>query len=102
MNLDNLLPLQVPIEYYRTIFENQNLNIKLLDFVDGVVKQFIRDGLTREIIMKKYGHDDLTNFMKTEIETNEKVRNLLDSIINAELADNQNLITDFTNAFAIK
>mgnify|MGYP000942764110 FL=1 len=100
LTLDNLFPLNIPIDYYKAIFDHPDFNVKLLTFVDSVVKLFLRDGLIKEIILKKYGHYDLVNFMKTEVETNERARNLLDDIINDELSDDPSLVQGLVDMFS--
>lgn len=98
-NVDEILPLEVPIKYYKVIFDNEDINIKILSFVDDIVKFFMRDGLIKDIIFKKYGRDDITNFMKSEVETNERVKMRLSDIINDEISDNPNLVSEFSNLY---
>ena len=93
---EGIIPLNVTKETYKVIFDNQATNIKMLEFIDSIVKFFMKDGLIKDIIKKKYGREDLTNFMKSEIETNEIVRTRLDEIIFDFINEDPILIKEFT------
>lgn len=90
-SFDNYAPLNISKDIYSKIFMKQEINEELLKFADGIVKWYMRDNLLREIIREKYGSDDLTNFMKSEVETNQRVIKLLDRIIDTEISDNDTL-----------
>ena len=92
---DGIVPLKVTTEAYKVIFDDQSINILLLGLTDSIVKFFMKDGLIKDIMKKKYGHEDLTNFMKSEIETNEAVRARLDEIIYDSINEEPNLIKEF-------
>lgn len=92
---EGIVPLKVTKEAYKVIFDDHATNINLLELTDSVVKFFMKDGLIKDSIKKKYGREDLTNFMKSEIETNEIVRTRLDEIISDFINEDPGLIKEF-------
>lgn len=90
--IENINPLIVPLDYYTTIIYNGSLNKELLKFVDQVIKRFMKDRSITETIKERYGTLDISNFMKSEIETNETIRQALDEFIVEELVDNTGLL----------
>lgn len=101
-NLANVNPLQVDIKSYTLVFENSITNKEILEFVDEVIKRFMKDKSITQMINSKYGTLDISNFMKSEVETNEYVRRTLDEFITEELAENPQLIVDVKKTFAQK
>jgi len=90
---ENINPLEIEIENYTKIFKNSDVNKEILNFVDGVIKRFMRDKSITEAIKKKYDNLDIANFMKSEVETNETIRTTLDEFIIEELHDNRELLS---------
>jgi hypothetical protein len=93
---EGIAPLKISKEVYKTIFDNQDINIKLLKLTDSIVRFFMKDGLIKDIIKKKYDREDLINFMKSEIETNETVKNRLEEIICDFLSEDPSLVKEFS------
>ena len=87
----NINPLDIKIEYLNSIFYNKDINKQIFDFVDSIIKRFMKDKYIKIIIIEKYGNEDLVNFMKSEIETNESVRQILDDFIIEEFEENYEL-----------
>lgn len=96
---EEIAPVQIKKEQYQKVFDNEQINIKILDLVDSVIRFFMKDGLIKDIIKMKYGQDEITNFMKLEVETNENVRMRLDEIINGFLIENPTLIKEIESLF---
>jgi len=98
-NLANINPLEIEIKNYTLIFENSTINKEILDFVDEVIKRFMKDKSITKMIIAKYGILDISNFMKSEVESNENIRHTLDEFITEELAENILLTNDIKKAF---
>lgn len=87
----NINPLEIEVDYLKILFNNKDINIQIFDFIDSVIKRFMKDKFIKNIIIEKYGSEDIVNFMKSEIETNESVRQILDDFIIEEFAENFDL-----------
>lgn len=96
---EGIAPLKVSIDIYKTTFDNGITNLKILGLIDSIVKFFMKDGLIKDIIKKKYGREDLANFMKSEIETNEIVKTRLDEIIFDSIAEESDLVKEFASLY---
>lgn len=96
---DGINPLKVDRKVYTLVFDNQATNLKVLSLVDSVVKFFMKDGLIKDIIKRKYGREDLVNFMKSEIESNEIVKTRLDEIINDSINEEIELVREFASLY---
>lgn len=90
--MENTNPLRINIDFYSKIFEDASLNKDILEFVDSVLKRFMRDKSIKNIIEERYGSFDISNFMKSEVETNDSIRKTLDEFITEELEDRGDII----------
>lgn len=90
--MENINPLKINIDIYNKIFEDANLNKDILEFVDSILKRFMRDKSIKNTIEERYGSLDISNFMKSEVETNEGIRKTLDEFIDEELEDRGDII----------
>lgn len=84
---DNVNPLSIKTEHYTKVMEDIELNKEILEFVDEIIKRFMKEKYIKEMITEKYGKYDISNFMKSEIETNEKIRQTIDEFVLEDLND---------------
>lgn len=95
----NINPLEVKMEYLNSLFYNKEINKSFFEFIDSVIRRFMKDKYIKNIIVEKYGNEDLINFMKSEIESNEIIRHTLDDFIHEEFEDNYELKNSMKDLF---
>lgn len=79
--MDNFNPLDIEVETLISIFNNESVNVSLLKLADSIIKFYMRDGKVKELINDLYGAENISNFMKSQVQSNETAVERLNSII---------------------
>lgn len=79
--MDNFNPLDIDIEALIKIFQNEKVNISILRLTDSIIKFYMRDGKIKELINELYGAENVSNFMKSHVQSNQTAIERLNDII---------------------